>query len=244
MKIKRLAITDFLLSAFCLTNGTTISEAQSLRKPVAKYLKLQTPVTGNWYVLAGPPCPSKTNHHCKINSQKFAYDFIKLDQRGQPTSCLGTTVTSPTNGTIVTVVDQNPNRVKGKRPTGHPAGNHIVIHRRGNEFVILAHLSPHTIQVAVAPSPYGFSGPPSNAVTPEKLPPSNVRLSAPPPRLMAPVTLAVASMRVSELSSLLVMAMPDDPEVTVAVLTQITNPVEGKICDMVQPFCRLALWIT
>ena len=146
---QRLATVCLLISLFCLSDGIKVSDAQSLRKPVAKYLKLQTPVTGNWFVLAGPPCPSKTNHHCKINSQKFAYDFIKLDQRGQPTSCLGTTVTSPTNGTIVTVVDKNPNRVKGKRPTGHPAGNHIVIHRRGTEFVILAHLSPNTIQVTV-----------------------------------------------------------------------------------------------
>jgi hypothetical protein len=146
---QRLASVSLLISVLWLSNGIKISQAQSPRQPAAKYLKLQTPVKGNCYVLAGPPCPSKSNHHCKINSQKFAYDFIKLDQRGQPTSCLGTTVNSPTNGTIVTVVDQNPNRAKGKRPTGHPAGNHIVIHRRGTEFVILGHLSPHTIQVAV-----------------------------------------------------------------------------------------------
>lgn len=97
-------------------------------------------------MLAGPPCPSKTNHHCKINSQKFGCDFIRLDQCGQPISCLGTTVSSPTNGTVV---DKNPNRVKDKRTTRQPAGNYIVIHRRGTEFVVLGHLSPHTIQITV-----------------------------------------------------------------------------------------------
>jgi murein DD-endopeptidase MepM/ murein hydrolase activator NlpD len=54
-------------------------------------------------------------------------------------------VNSPTNRTVVTVVDKIPNRVKSK----HPAGNHIVIHRRGTEFVILGQLSPHTTQVTV-----------------------------------------------------------------------------------------------
>lgn len=147
MTTKRLTSACLLIFALTLSVATAISEAQSLRQTSPKYLKLHTPVTGNWYVVAGPPCPSKNNHHCKINSQKFAYDFIRLDQRGQPTSCLGTPVISPTDGTVVTVVDHHPNRVKGKRPTGHPAGNHIVIHRRGNEFVILAHLAPHTIQV-------------------------------------------------------------------------------------------------
>lgn len=55
-------------------------------------------------------------------------------------------MSSPTNGTVV---DKNPNRVKDKRTTRHPAGNHIVIHRRGSEFVIVGHLSPHTTQITV-----------------------------------------------------------------------------------------------
>lgn len=149
MKVKRFALACLFIVAVSFSTSDATPDTRNTRQASAKYLKLQTPVIGNWYVVAGPPCPSKSNHHCKINSQKFAYDFTKLDKRGQPTSCLGTTVISPTDGTVITVVDHHPNRVKGKRPTGHPAGNHVVIHRRGNEFVILAHLSPYTIQVGV-----------------------------------------------------------------------------------------------
>ena len=147
MKVKRFALACLFIVAVSFSTSDATPDTRNTRQASAKYLKLQTPVIGNWYVVAGPPCPSKSNHHCKINSQKFAYDFTKLDKRGQPTSCLGTTVISPTDGTVITVVDHHPNRVKGKRPTGHPAGNHVVIHRRGNEFVILA--QPYTIQVGV-----------------------------------------------------------------------------------------------
>ncbi|MBK19873.1 MAG: hypothetical protein CMM52_13650 [Rhodospirillaceae bacterium] len=138
-----------LIASLCATSVVEFSAAQSSRTTSSKYERLVSPVSGHWYTLLGPPCPSANNHHCKINSQKFAYDFIKLDKKGQPTSCLGEIVKSPTNGTVVAAVDHFPNKAKGKRTAAntHPAGNHIVIHRRANEFVILAHLSPHTFQV-------------------------------------------------------------------------------------------------
>lgn len=51
---------------------------------------------------------------------------------------------------VVQAVDQFPNVMPGQGdPYAHPAGNHVVIKKSQNEYVLLGHFSPRTVQVAV-----------------------------------------------------------------------------------------------
>jgi hypothetical protein len=106
---------------------------------------LRLPVQGLWGVLQAPPCPFDQTHcDASMPNQHFAYDLIALDKAGQPTSCVGRPVFSPTAGTIIELLDGLPNFAV----PGHLAGNHVVIRRSGNEFVLVAHFSPATIKVS------------------------------------------------------------------------------------------------
>ncbi|MFA6266254.1 MAG: M23 family metallopeptidase [Pseudolabrys sp.] len=109
--------------------------AQSLMPP---------PVTGNWRIGQGPPCPNPSNHHCNTPNQLFAYDLIPIDLGGRMINCIGAPIRSPVNGSVIEVLDGIPNGVHG----AHPAGNHIVIQAAPSRYLLLAHFSPGTISVA------------------------------------------------------------------------------------------------
>lgn len=105
---------------------------------------LRSPVKGTWGALQAPPCPNPTNHHCGTSNQQFAYDLVLLDQFGQPASCIGHPIYSPSPGTIEYTQDGYPNY---SVPGQHLAGNHVVIKRSANEYILIAHFSPGTIAV-------------------------------------------------------------------------------------------------
>ena len=102
------------------------------------------PVSGDWQVVQGPPCPAIGNYHCNTINQRFAYDLVPIALDGTPLNCIGMPIRAPTGGTVISVLDGVPNHVVGS----HPAGNHIVIQRAPNAYVLLAHFSPGTISVA------------------------------------------------------------------------------------------------
>ncbi len=107
---------------------------------------LQLPFQGTWAALQGPPCPNSGNHHCSTPNQQFAYDFVAVAGFNHPVSCIGRPLFSPTGGQVVSALDMYPNYAV---PNMHPAGNHVVIQRSPNEFILMAHFSPGTISVAV-----------------------------------------------------------------------------------------------
>jgi hypothetical protein len=119
-----------ILSAVCLISLTLGSGA------FAQGIVL--PVQGTWGVLQGPSCPDPGNHHCGFPAQIFAYDFVPLAPSGQPANCVGQPLFSPTAGIVIGVLDVYPN---SPAPGQHMAGNHIIIQRNPNEFVIMAHLT-------------------------------------------------------------------------------------------------------
>lgn len=106
------------------------------------------PVQGLWGVLQGPPCPAYGNHHCGTANQQFAYDLVPLDGFGNlaPAFCVGAPIRSPSDGTVIEVLDVYPNL---PAPGQHPAGNHVVIQRSPSEYILLAHLSPGSVAVTV-----------------------------------------------------------------------------------------------
>jgi hypothetical protein len=105
---------------------------------------LHAPVRGTWRVVQGPPCPNPKNQHCGIPSQEYAYDFVLLNAVGQPVSCIGQSVFSPSAGTIESTLDGFPDHAV---PNQHPAGNHVVIKRSAQAYILLAHFSPGTIKI-------------------------------------------------------------------------------------------------
>jgi hypothetical protein len=106
--------------------------------------ELRSPVSGTWGALQAPPCPNPMNHHCGTPNQQFAYDLVLLNQFGQPTSCIGQPVYSPSAGVVEYTQDGFPNHAV---PGQHLAGNHVVIRRSSTEYILIAHFSPGTISV-------------------------------------------------------------------------------------------------
>lgn len=102
------------------------------------------PVQGTWGAIQAPSCPDGTNHHCRYSAQMYAYDFVLLTPTGQAANCIGAPVYSPSNGTVIAVLNLYPNF---PAPGQHIAGNHVVIQRSPNEYITMAHLTKDSITV-------------------------------------------------------------------------------------------------
>lgn len=104
------------------------------------------PMQGNWGALQGPPCPAPANHHCGTANQQFAYDFVPVNSMGlpNPAACIGQPIISPADGVVVVALDIYPNTPNAGQ---HIAGNHVVIQRGPSEYILIAHLSPGSVQV-------------------------------------------------------------------------------------------------
>jgi murein DD-endopeptidase MepM/ murein hydrolase activator NlpD len=110
--------------------------------------KLLLPVSGMWAAIQGPYCgPTVMSGHCHTEAQRYAYDFVPLDGFDQPDlqGCVGRPVFSPGYGVVVAKSDELPDTPS---PSQHSAGNHIVIKRTGNEYILIAHFKQHSIRFA------------------------------------------------------------------------------------------------
>jgi len=123
--------------------------------PALAQSPLVLPVTGAWLVVADPPSTPNTSH---------GFELVPLDAFGRPdTTCLYQPVLSPTDGTVVEILDAYPNV---SRPGQHRFGNHIVIQRSEHEFIVLGSLAHGSFTLAVgdpvtageAIAACGFSG--------------------------------------------------------------------------------------
>lgn len=97
-----------------------------------------------------------TNYHAATPDQRWAYDLLiepaahgsaDLNRYG----CYGRDVLAPTSGTISLVHDGEPDQDPSTfvpNPTA-PAGNHVVIELETHTHLLLAHLIPGSVQVAV-----------------------------------------------------------------------------------------------
>lgn len=121
------------------------------------------PFKGTWTVVNGG-VNRDMSHSWSILPQRYAYDFLILDNNGKSYSgdkrqltnyfCYGKDVLAPADGNVVEVNDKFPDsRTYGDGTADHKVqdirGNYIIIKHDDNEFSMLAHLLPKSVQVIV-----------------------------------------------------------------------------------------------
>lgn len=115
------------------------------------------PFAGAWFVATGGPDPAH-NRHAGSSAQRYAYDFVV--QRGGVTHrgdgrrnadyfAYGQPILAPVSGMVVVKVDGVPENVPGQMNSYDIAGNYLLIDDSHQEWVLLAHLQPHSSHVEV-----------------------------------------------------------------------------------------------
>lgn len=119
------------------------------------------PFRGAWTAVNGG-IDKKHSHSWRIQTQRYAYDFIILNEEGHSFSgertkladyyCYGKEVLSPAEGEVVEVRDKYPDSLL----LGHGQadcsardirGNYILIRHADKEYGLLAHLQPGSVRV-------------------------------------------------------------------------------------------------
>lgn len=121
------------------------------------------PFAEQWYVANGGS-DKKTSHSWGVWPQRYAYDFVMVDESGKTCSgsgrelqdyyCYGKDVLAPADGEVVSLASGHPeSRVYGDGSAECRAkdmrGNYITIRHQEKEFSTLAHLMPGSIIVAL-----------------------------------------------------------------------------------------------
>lgn len=116
---------------------------------------LSLPFEGEWYVFWGGREPHR-NYHVEAPTQRFAYDFVVLEDGSSQTGdggsnadhhCFGRPVLAPAAGRVTEVVDTVPDNTPGEMNEAAPAGNHVVIDHGEDEHSVLAHLRRGSVTV-------------------------------------------------------------------------------------------------
>lgn len=121
------------------------------------------PFNESWVAVNG--CFSKEySHSWGIPTQRYAYDFIMLDERNASYKddfkdvgnyyCYGKEILSPADGIVIEINNKSKDSLilgQGKfiAKSNHIAGNYIVIKHSENEYSTLAHLKKDSIKVMV-----------------------------------------------------------------------------------------------
>lgn len=121
---------------------------------IASSVIIDLPFRGKW-VASGAGASGLTNHHDRIQSQKYAIDIVKFGDNGklfkkegvanEDSYTFGAEIISPVNGVVVHLIDSLPDRKITDRDK--LAGNHIIIEFQDSLFIALAHLKQHSISV-------------------------------------------------------------------------------------------------
>ena len=118
------------------------------------------PFTGKWVVVNGG-FTKKHSHSWWIFTQRYAYDFIQMDDSGnyahgdktklESYLCYGKGIIAPADGVVVeTQNNYNDSRVDGKNAycdAPDMRGNFITIRHSLHEYSVIAHLAPRSITV-------------------------------------------------------------------------------------------------
>lgn len=126
-------------------------------------VKYSLPFHGAWVAVNGG-VTKEFSHSWEINSQRYAYDFIILDDAGESCSgdksalsnyyCYGKGILAPADGVVVELrKDCGDSRIMGGGKTDplikDIRGNYVVIQHVEDECSCLAHLMPGSITVSV-----------------------------------------------------------------------------------------------
>ena len=146
-----------------VAGATVIPTPQPAASPNLNYqtrarlrLPMQRPKEGLWYVAWGGR-DAIHNHHVRAPDQRFAYDFVVL-QDGKPSRgdgarnedhfCFGEPVVAPAAGRVVVAIDgQADNARPGAKPEKPGPGNHVIIDHGNGEHSLIAHFRQGTVAV-------------------------------------------------------------------------------------------------
>ncbi len=121
------------------------------------------PFEGTWAVINGG-IEEATSHSWDIATQRYAYDFVILDNEGKSFSgegleltdfyCYGKDILAPADGVVVEVLNECPESGialdgKIKNNSKDIRGNYLLVKHTDSEFSLLAHLKPGSILVSV-----------------------------------------------------------------------------------------------
>lgn len=123
-------------------------------------LDYMLPFEGAWTTLNGG-ISKKLSHTWPLINQRYAYDFVIMDDEGrtfegdnkdvQSYFCYGANIVAPADGTVVKISNKHRNsRTNGKRAvcdTSDPRGNFVIIQHTEKEFSLMAHLIPGSVTV-------------------------------------------------------------------------------------------------
>lgn len=119
------------------------------------------PFDGEWYTANGG-ITKNTSHSWEILPQRFAYDFIILDEEGKSFQgnkndlhsyyCYEKNILAPADGTVVAIKNNFPdcrimNDGQTDPDTPDIGGNRIIIKHASNEYSTICHLMPGSIIV-------------------------------------------------------------------------------------------------
>ncbi len=142
-----------------LRYGSNLPDAENYQCKV----KYSLPFHGTWTVVNGG-IDKTSSHSWEINTQRYAYDFVILDEKGYSSSgenkktadyyCYGKKILAPADGEVVELQDKHPDSLLlGDGQVDCSAkdirGNYILIRHADKEYGLLAHLQPESIRVKV-----------------------------------------------------------------------------------------------
>ncbi len=119
--------------------------------------KFQMPFVGKWKVVWGG-CKKKNNfHHATNKSQRFAYDFIKINKKGKFYKTKGKVcsdyysynqpILAPASGVVINIIDGIKDTPIGGSNLYFVPGNLIVIKHKKNEYSFIAHIKKGSFKV-------------------------------------------------------------------------------------------------
>lgn len=114
------------------------------------------PITDTWYVYWGGT-NEMLNYHYAHESQRYAYDLIKLkdgktydgdEHKNESYYAYGPEIVAPADGTVVEVENNIPdNEPVGAMNQKQPLGNYVIIDHGHQEYSVIAHLKRGTVNV-------------------------------------------------------------------------------------------------
>jgi hypothetical protein len=139
--------------------GSVFIAAQTLMifRPAANPVPIASPLADEWLVGQGGHA-ELVNYHHVTSTQRDALDILQArdGRTHQPGSTeltsyyiYGKPVLAPADGTVTFVQDGRPDQQIGSTDSHFQSGNNIVIDIGGGRYLMMAHLSPGTIQVKV-----------------------------------------------------------------------------------------------
>lgn len=135
-----------------------LSHKADIPVPEKHETKLSLPFTGGWLVVWGGDTKELNQHH-DVPNQKFAFDFLGVDEQGKTRKgeghtnedhfAFGREILAPADGTVTDVISGVRDNVPGSMSPYSALGNAVFIQHRENEVSALAHLKLGSIKVKV-----------------------------------------------------------------------------------------------